>query len=92
MKGDRVMSSVQMILERKGKAVSSIEAGSDVLAAARMMNELQGGLMVMQGTEIRGIVTERDILGKVVAAGEDPETTRVSDIMTGHLQTYHPTR
>jgi CBS domain-containing protein len=41
-----------------------------------------GAATVLEGTEVIGVVTERDVMEKVVAAGGDPNTTRVRDIMT----------
>ena len=41
-----------------------------------------GAATVLDGTRVIGVVTERDVLQKVVAAGGDPENLRVRDIMT----------
>src|SRR5258708_254358 len=54
-----------------------------VLWAARAMTERHvGAATVLEGTGVIGVVTEGDVLEKVVAAGGDPNTTRVRDIMT----------
>ncbi len=54
-----------------------------VVRAARAMTERRvGAAAVIEGTRVTGVVTERDVLQKVVAAGRDPETTRVRDIMS----------
>jgi len=42
------------------------------------------------GTEDLGILTERDVLVRVVAAGLDPATLPVSKVMTGQLITARP--
>jgi CBS domain-containing protein len=39
------------------------------------------------GTQLVGIVTDRDLALKVVAEGLDPMTTRVSDVMTSDIVT-----
>lgn len=39
------------------------------------------------GNSLVGIVTDRDLAIKVVAAGRDPNTTKVSDVMTGTVVT-----
>ncbi len=67
------------------------ERADDTLAeAARTMWKQQtGSLLVMDGDELLGIVTERDIL-KAVATGVPLEETRVSDAMTKDLVTVHP--
>jgi len=41
-----------------------------------------GAATVLEGTGVVGVVTERDVMEKVVAAGGDPNTTRVRDIMS----------
>jgi CBS domain len=47
--------------------------------AARRMAELQAGAMPICGNDdrLKGMITDRDIAVKVVAAGKDPETTEV---------------
>ena len=54
-----------------------------VVRAARAMTERRvGAATVLEGTGVVGVVTERDVMEKVVAAGGDPNTTRVRDIMS----------
>ncbi len=54
-----------------------------VVRAARAMTERGvGAATVLEGTGVVGVVTERDVMEKVVAAGGDPNTTRVRDIMS----------
>jgi IMP dehydrogenase len=77
------MSTVHGILSRKGSDVVAIGAGETILAAATRMNERAiGGLVVLDGTRLIGIVTERDILRRVVAAQRAPATTTVREVMT----------
>ena len=49
-----------------------------------------GALLVVDGTRLAGIFTERDALFRVLAAGLDPAHTRVADVMTAQPQTIHP--
>ena len=58
-------------------------------AARRMWEQQTGSLLVIEGDEILGIITERDIL-KAVATGTPLEDTRVSDAMTKDVVTVHP--
>jgi len=54
-----------------------------VVQAARAMTERRvGAATVLDGTRVIGVVTERDVLHKVVATGGDPENLRVRDIMS----------
>src|SRR5437867_1073071 len=58
-----------------------------VLEAAKAMATRRHGFVIVmspEGTPI-GIVTEWDILAKVVAHGRDPAEVRLQDIMSAHL-------
>ena len=46
-----------------------------------------GAATVVQGTRVLGVVTERDVMRKVVALGRDPRSTRVRDIMSSPAMT-----
>ena len=58
-------------------------------AAAAMWAQQTGSLLVMEGNQLLGIITERDIM-KCVARGLDFEHTSVSDVMTRGVQTATP--
>src|SRR5215813_9763790 len=69
----------------KDRKVYSIEAGRTVLEAARFMMEHNvGALPVMRDGSLAGILTERDIMNRVVAVGRTPGTTAVSEVMTAN--------
>jgi CBS domain-containing protein len=69
----------------KDRRIYSIEAEKSVLEAARFMMEHNiGALPVMRNGELSGIVSERDIMNRVVAVGRMPGTTLVSEIMTAN--------
>lgn len=59
-------------------------------AAALMKAHGKGALLVLEGSRLIGIVTERDIVFRVVAMGRDPRTTVLADVMTPQPQTIHP--
>jgi CBS domain-containing protein len=44
-----------------------------------------GAVSVLEGTRLVGIVSERDIMTRLVARGLDPAATRVAEIMTRDL-------
>jgi signal-transduction protein with cAMP-binding, CBS, and nucleotidyltransferase domain len=52
-----------------------------------MQNDRVGSLLVKKGKDAVGILTETDIVQKVVAEGLDPSTTVVGDIMSAPLLT-----
>jgi CBS domain-containing protein len=85
------MASVRDILAVKGSNVVQITPEATVFEAARRMTENRiGGLLVTEGNKICGVVTERDILRRVVAAGRDPGTSLVREIMTADVFCCHP--
>jgi CBS domain-containing protein len=68
--------------------VSSSTSVSD--AARRMREHNVGAAMVVDGTRLAGIFTERDALFRVLALARDPAATPVSEVMTRNPQTIHP--
>ncbi len=71
---------------------SETESASDSLrtAASRMWAQQTGSLLVMDGDQLVGIITERDVM-KAVARGLDLDGTPVSAIMTSNVLTVTPT-
>jgi CBS domain-containing protein len=73
------------ILEEKGREVLEIDADSSVLEAVQLMVENNvGSLLVTEGGEIAGIVTERDYLRRVTLEGRTEEAP-VREIMSSPL-------
>src|SRR5580692_10957094 len=67
------------------RRVYSVEATRTVLEAARFMMEHNiGALPVLRNGELAGILSERDIMNRVVAVGRTPGTTAVSEVMTAN--------
>ena len=58
-------------------------------AASRMWKQQTGSLVVMDGGDLLGIITERDIR-KAVARGDDLDATPVSAVMTRSVLTVGP--
>ncbi|HET9325484.1 MAG TPA: CBS domain-containing protein [Candidatus Eisenbacteria bacterium] len=85
------MATVHSILSRKGRLVVTIDADQSVLAAANKMNERAiGGLVVIEDGRMIGIVTERDIMRRVVAAERNPALTPVREVMTAPVACCKP--
>lgn len=71
--------------------VITIESDSSVKQAAESMNKHEiGCLIVCRKGDAVGIVTERDLLKRVVATAKDVKTTRVKEIMSSPLTTVKP--
>jgi len=70
-------------LFQEREAIHSVGPGILVTDCVRRMTaEKIGALIVMDGDRLIGIFTERDALTKVLAAGLDPRSTKVSEVMT----------
>ena len=74
-----------------GQPPAIAEKTLTVLEAAILMKEKgKGALLVVEASRLSGIFTERDALFRVIAAGRDPATTLLADVMTPQPQTIHP--
>jgi len=72
--------------------VVSIRVDATIKDAVNLMNMHDiGCLIVSKNGEIQGIITERDILKRVVAESRDAELTKVSDVMSKPLVVGGPT-
>lgn len=68
---------------QEGEAIHSVGPDTPVTECVRTMSAKKiGALLVMDGERLTGIFTERDALNKVLAAGLDPGSTKVSEVMT----------
>ncbi|HZC23473.1 MAG TPA: CBS domain-containing protein [Candidatus Binatia bacterium] len=69
----------------KDRRLYSVESNRSVLEAARYMMEHNiGALPVLRDGALAGILSERDIMNRVVAVGRTPGTTAVSEVMTAN--------
>jgi CBS domain-containing protein len=69
----------------------TVEAGAPIAEAAQKMREADvGPIIVMEGGEVCGIVTDRDIAIRAVAEGMDPTKTKVADICSKEVATLSP--
>jgi CBS domain-containing protein len=83
------LRSLRSIVANQPPAIA--EKSLTVLEAAVLMKQQgKGALLVVEGSRLSGIFTERDALFRVIAAGRDPATTKLSDVMTPQPQTMHP--
>ena len=72
--------------------VVTVEPGSSAALAARLISRHNVGSLPVCGEDrrLRGVVTDRDIVLRCVAAEEDPAQTPVRDIMTRGCATVSP--
>jgi CBS domain-containing protein len=87
------MASVRDLLDSKGTAIYSVGPDDPVLDAIKMMAERHvGALLVMNGSELVGIVSERDYARKVILLGRASGDTPVSQIMSTPVYTVNSKR
>ena len=85
------MRLVKHLLEDKGSAIHAIEPDKPVLEAIRAMADKRiGALLVMQGAQLLGIVSERDYARKVILQGRSSADTPVREIMSASVLTVAP--
>src|SRR5512137_2705980 len=77
--------------EIMSRDVLMVEGTKSMMHAARVMGEHHVGSLLVKGPEHPlGIVTERDLLTRVIAADKDPAKVRVSAAMSTRLITIKP--
>ena len=86
--GDVLSGKLKDHLAKKWNVVIQVQCDCIVAAAAgKIRDNKVGALMVMKNDTLSGIFTERDLMGRVVADGLDPEKIKVSETMTSSIAT-----
>jgi CBS domain-containing protein len=74
-----------------GQTLQKVTPRDSARSAANLMREKKiAAVLVMEDERLVGIITERDMTSRVVAAGLDPESTLCGDIMTANPDTLSP--
>lgn len=82
---------VREILSKKGSEVYHISPEATVLEAISKMAEYEiGALLVIDGDDLKGIISERDYRNKIILKGRTSKDTPVKDIMVTDLTTVSP--
>ena len=82
------MQTIQEIMTRDVQTISPQET---VQRAAQLMDELNvGAIPVLDGDKLVGMITDRDITVRSVAAGQNPVSTKVTDVMSSDVRTCTP--
>src|SRR5205823_4352147 len=69
------------------RSIATVQRDETLQAAAERMREMDvGSLPVLDGKAIAGMVTDRDITVRGVAAGMIPQESRVADVMTEEIR------
>ncbi|MGX9220367.1 CBS domain-containing protein [Massilia varians] len=81
---------MQTIREVMTPDVQTISPQETVQRAAQMMDELNvGAIPVCDGDRLVGMITDRDITVRSVAAGQSPDQTFVGDVMSTDVRTCY---
>ncbi len=68
-----------------------LQTGATLDEAARTMKtEDIGDVLVMDGDRVCGLITDRDIVVRAIAEGQDPASTRVDDICSHEVVAIGP--
>ena len=82
------MTTVRDMIRKKGSAVFAVTPDASVFEVLKSMAKHNtGAMLVMTGTDLEGIVSERDCVRKVELMGKNAMDTRVSEIMTSNVIT-----
>jgi CBS domain-containing protein len=80
------MSRVRDIVQDRD--LFSVEENQSVAEVARKMADVHvGAILVLNGDQLRGVFSERDLMRRVVLEERDPARTPVGDVMTKEVAT-----
>ena len=87
----RVMRTVDDILDVKGHTVYVVTPDATVLEALQLMADHNiGAVVVLEGGNLAGIMSERDYARKVILKGKASRDTPVREVMTQRVISVHP--
>ena len=86
-----VSGNIAAVLGQKNREIFSVTPDTCVDDAVKMMDEKNvGALLVMKGSKLVGMLSERDYARKVMLRGKKSAETKVADIMSTNLSVTHP--
>ena len=81
----------QQVKELMTERPITLDREASLAEAARLMRDRGiGDVIVVDGEDAEGIVTDRDIVIRGVAEGADPETTRLGQVVSAELVSVAP--
>ena len=80
------MTLLRDIVHKKGGDIYSVSSDTSVLEAMKLMADKNAGVvMVMEGNQVKGILSERDCVRRLELHGRNPRDTKVQEIMTSKV-------
>lgn len=84
--------NVSKILEHKGSEIISLDVGCSVLDVAKLLGTRRiGAIPVMEGKELAGIISERDVMRGLAIKGGEVLSDKVETLMTKSVFTCSKT-
>ena len=85
------MGAVLNLLKSKGRDVLTVDPDTSVREAIEKMEDISAGtVVVMEGGAVVGMVSERDVIRKVVLRGQKIDKVKVRELMSTDLTTITP--
>jgi len=85
------MGAVLNLLKAKGRDVLTVDPDTSVREAIEKMEAISAGtVVVMEGGVVVGMVSERDVIRKVVLQGQEIDKVKVRELMSTDLTTITP--
>ena len=85
------MGAVLNLLKSKGRDVLTVDPDTSVREAIEKMEDISAGtVVVMEGGAVVGMVSERDVIRKVVLQGHKIDKVKVRELMSTDLTTITP--
>jgi CBS domain-containing protein len=82
------MTKIRSLMVKK---VFTLQASASAYEAVKLMNQNKiGSLVIVRNGETVGILTERDLLERVLEKCKNPKETQVFEVMTNHVITGNP--
>lgn len=82
------MTVKALLHDKSGQLVQTLAPTASVLEAIRLMAECHiGSVLVSEGNQLVGIVTERDYARKVILMGRSSSETKLSEVMSSPVLT-----
>lgn len=89
----QIVKTVRTILDSKGTNVWSVTPGIPVYEALEILAKKNiGAVVVLEGEDLVGILSERDYARKVAIKGKSAKETKVSEIMTKQVICVEPSQ
>lgn len=86
------MAGILLVRDVMSRLVRTVRVDASVREAVKKMNKFGiGSVVVMQGNRPVGIVTERDVLKRIVEPCMDPRVVSVREVMSAPLTTIEST-